>query len=321
VVASAEVNLLHYDQARGRSFYRTLLERVQSIPAVESASLACFVPLSGQGDSVDVFTEEDAASGRSPVPVGYNIVTAQYFQTLRIPVLQGRGFREDGTDSSAEVVIDEAMARRFWPGKIASEVLGRRISISGRRGPFFEIVGIVPSAKHSSLTEELRPFAYLPFSNQYRSEMTLHARIRREFAYARNTTLLTAGIRTEVRAIDKDLPLSGVGPMIDRMSFALVPIHIAGTILAIAGILALTLAAVGVYGVASFTAVHRTREVGIRLALGAEPPAAQLASEDNCAPGDSLFCPQPPGSISPLLANRRPFSADVRERHPCGGVQ
>ena len=129
----------------------------------------------------------------------------------------------------------------------------------------------MPSAKHSFLTEEPRPFVYLPFSNQYRSEMTVHARIRREFAFARNTALLTAGIRAEVRGIDKDLPLSGVGTMVARMSFALVPIRIAGTILAIAGIVGLTLAAVGVYGVASFAAVHRTREIGIRLALGAEP--------------------------------------------------
>lgn len=167
------------------------------------------------------------------------------------------------------------MASRFWPGKSASQVLGRRVSISGRRGPFFEIVGIVPSAKHSFLTEEPRPFVYLPFSSQYRSEMTVHTRMGREFAFTRNRALLAAGIRTEVRAIDNDLPLSGVGPMVDRMSFALVPIRIAGIILGIAGILVLMLAAVGVYGVASFAVVNRTREVGIRLALGAEPRRVQ----------------------------------------------
>ena len=141
-VASIDVNLLHYDQARGRSFYRRLLERVQSIPAVESASLACFVPLSGQGDSVDVVTEDDARSGRKPVTVGYNIVTAQYFQTLRIPVLQGRGFRDNGPDSSADVLIDEAMVRRFWPGEIVSQVLGRRMSIRAAGAPFSKSSGL-----------------------------------------------------------------------------------------------------------------------------------------------------------------------------------
>jgi putative ABC transport system permease protein len=140
---------------------------------------------------------------------------------------------------------------------------------------FLEIVGIVPSAKHSSLTEEPRAFLYLPFQDQYRSEMTLHARTRG--SGPREMALLSASIRNQMRAIDKDLPLSGVGPMLNRMSFALAPIRIAGTILTVSGVLALILAAVGVYGIASFATVRRTREIGIRMALGAEARTLQAS--------------------------------------------
>lgn len=259
VVASLDVDLLHCDEARGRSFYRAFIEDVNALPYVESATLARFVPLSGQGDSVGVVIEgQEPPTGTDAVQVGYNIVGPRYFNVVRIPFLQGRDFRVGEGRSSSEVIINEAMAQRLWPGKGSpAGTLGKRIRLTGAHGPFLEIVGIVRTGKYSSLADERVPFLYLPFQGEYRSDMTLHVRAQAPS----QLSALISNLRSVVRNLDRDLPLSNVGPMRSRMGFALTPARLAELILGISTLVAL----------ASFVVSRRTNEIGIRLALGAAP--------------------------------------------------
>ena len=269
VVVSVDVGLLHFDEARGRSFYRALLESARGLPAVESVALAHFVPLSGQGDSVGLsIVGQEQPPGTDAARVGYNVVGPGYFHTVGIPLLQGRDFRAGEGRVSDEVIVNEAMARRFWPGQgSAAGALGKQIRLAGSHGPGLEIVGIVRTGKYSSVADERVPFLYLPFQGEYRSDMTLHLRARAPAEMG----ALVSSLRAMVRRLNGDLPLSDLGTMRRRMSFAATPMRLARLIFGISAAVALALAVVGVYGVGSFAVGRRANEIAIRLALGGAP--------------------------------------------------
>lgn len=275
VTLPLNINLLRYTRTQGRQFYSTVTEKVEAIPGVESASVARIAAVSGNSSVRSLLIEGRAGSdssfrsdGAGPGPVDNNSVSAnvvgpRYFQTMGIALLQGRDFNAQDTEEHPRVVIvNEAFVRRHFPNE---DPLGKRLSFNAAEGPWREIVGVVRTSKYLSLGEAPTPVAYIPLQQNHETGMTLHVRTNVDPAS------IAGVIRNEVQQLEKNLPLGNPEKMSDRVANSLYAPRMGAILLAVFGGLALLLASIGLYGVMSFSVARRTRELGIRVALGARP--------------------------------------------------
>jgi predicted permease len=254
-VASFEPESWGYAPPKAREFYRTLRERAQRIPGVAAVSLAGRLPLT-MGSSPDDITLDDG----SLLTVHTASVDVDYFPVLRLPLVEGRAFLPADTDAAPPVaVVNETLARRLRAD-------GRALDQTFRfRDARVRIVGIAEDAKYASLDERTPPFAYFPLAQHWQPTQSLLVRARPGGAP------VAAALREAVLSIDPLLPPPRIATLEQATAFVLLPQRAAAVVTGVLGAAGLLLASVGLYGTIAFAASRRTRELGIRVALGATP--------------------------------------------------